>query len=331
VICGLNKLLLNKKTDMTIAVIDCGTNTFNLLIKNTYTGEVFYNDKIAVRIGQGGLEENLINPDAWQRGIEALQAHRQTILNLVGYTASVYVMATSAVRSASNGAAFVAAAYAEVGLTINVITGQQEADLIYLGVKQGIALTESATLIMDIGGGSTELILLKGEIIHFKESYQVGSSRLLEKFRPADPILPEELEAINAHLEETFSDLLEACKVHQPRILIGSSGSFDTIAQMCAANFKTTNFDAASTNYTFKMHEYMQIAQKMIAATYEERLNTPGMIAMRADLIVMAHLQINLLIKRLGIKTLQQCNYALKEGLFLSLNSIYSPWQKSLL
>ena len=184
---------------------------------------------------------------------------------------------------------------------------------------------------MDIGGGSTEFILLKEETILFKASYNIGSSRLLEKFRPADPILPEEIDTINEYLEETLSDLLEACKLHQPRVLIGSSGSFDTIAQMCVENYKTSSMEPDSTSYTFSMHEYMQISQQMVAAAYEERLNTPGMIPMRADLIVMAHLQINLLIKRLGIKMLQQCNYALKEGLFFTLNTLHNPWQKSLL
>lgn len=316
---------------MTIAVIDCGTNTFNLLIKNTTTGELLYNDKIPVRLGQGGLENNLINEEAWQRGLAALKEHKQTIVNTVGSSADVYVMATSAVRSASNGINFAEAVKQELGLHLNIINGEQEADLIYAGVKQGIEFSEHPTLIMDIGGGSTEFILLKGEELFFKASYNIGSSRLLEKFRPADPILPEEIDAINHYLEETLSDLLVACKEHQPRVLIGSSGSFDTIAQMCVANYKTTTWDVDNTHYTFAMHEYMQIAQKMIWATYEERLNTPGMIAMRADLMVMAHLQINLLIKRLGIKKLQQCSYALKEGLFFSLHSKYNSWQKSLL
>ena len=313
---------------MKIAVIDCGTNTFNLLIKNQETGEIHYNDKIPVRLGQGGLEDNTLNEASWQRGLDALHSHKKTIAQLAP-NAPIYVMATSAVRSASNGAAFVKAVADETGLKLNVISGDQEAELIFKGVQQGMNLPDAPTLIMDIGGGSSEFILVENQKPVFQASYNIGSSRLMENFRPADPILPEEAKKITYYLETELQDLLAVCQKYQPRILIGSSGSFDTIADMCVQNFKTTKLEPEKGYYTFKLHEYMQIAQRMAEATYDERLHTPGMIPMRADLIVMAHLQINLLVKRLGIKTLQQCNFALKEGLFHSLKANPEKWQKS--
>jgi exopolyphosphatase/guanosine-5'-triphosphate,3'-diphosphate pyrophosphatase len=137
------------------------------------------------------------------------------------------------------------------------------------------------------------------------------------------------MEAIDEYLDEKLETLKTACGIDYPRVLIGSSGSFDTLAQMCAESFKTSRLDEGDTNYTFSMHEYMQISQKMLSSNFEDRLNTPGMIPLRADMIVMACIEINYIIKRFGIRLLQQCNYALKEGLYFHLENNPAPWQKS--
>lgn len=312
---------------MRIAVIDCGTNTFNLLIKDWENGEVVFNDKISVRLAEGGITENQISDAAFERGQAAIGSHLETIKSL-GANAT-YVMATSAIRSATNGPDFVKQAKARHQVNINVISGAEEAELIYAGVKKGIRFEEAPTLIMDIGGGSTEFIVLRNQKAVYKGSFLIGSSRLLEKFRPADPILPEEIDGINNHLEEELTDLIAACKPELPRVLIGSSGSFDTLAQMCVENFGTSRLEPEHSSYTFSMFEYMQIAERMVKSNFHERLNTPGMIPMRADNIVMACLQINFIIKRCGIKLLQQCSYALKEGLFFTLKENNNRWQKS--
>ena len=90
------------------------------------------------------------------------------------------------------------------------------------------------------------------------------------------------------------------------------------------------NYDATKTSYEFELHQYMSIAQKMISSPYEQRLRTPGMIPMRADLMPMACIQINFLLKRLGIKTMKLSTYALKEGVFTTLKE-KNKWLESLL
>lgn len=310
---------------MRMAIIDCGTNTFNLLIKDTLNGAVVYNDKIPVKLGEGGINANTIVPAAFERGLAALETHLATIRAQQGDC--TYVFATSAIRSADNGLAFVKAAAAR-GLKINVIDGQQEAELIYQGVKQVTQIGEDPILIMDIGGGSTEFILLRQRKVVFKASYKIGSARLLERFRPSDPISQEEREAVHQYLEVVLAPLIEVVGETWPRTLIGSSGSFDTLAQMCVQQFGTTHLEEES-NYRFSMFEYMQVAEQMFSRNIEERLATPGMIPMRADNIVMACLQINFVMQRLGVKVLEQCSYALKEGVFYTLENKPVPWQKS--
>jgi exopolyphosphatase/guanosine-5'-triphosphate,3'-diphosphate pyrophosphatase len=312
---------------MKIAIIDCGTNTFNLLVKDISSNEITHNSKISVRLGEGRNEELLLADEAIDRALDALAKHKATALE--NGVKDIVAVATAAVRTAKNTSVLIEKAATQLGININVIDGDKEAGLIYKGVAEGVQFKDATTLIMDIGGGSTEFILLRDKKPVWQKSYPIVTSFMLNKFRPGDPILNEELEDIDTFLQETLAELTEVCQNDNPRVLIGSSGSFDTLAAMCAENFETSRFDKDESSYTFSMHEYMQISKRMLEGTFEERLNTPGMIPMRADMIVMACIEINHIIKRFGIRLIQQCNYALKEGLFLELQKNEGTWQKS--
>jgi len=312
---------------MKIAIIDCGTNTFNLLVKDLSSDEIIHNSKISVRLGEGKSDDHLLAASAINRAMEALAQHKKTAQE--HQAIEIVAVATAAMRSAVNASVLVDQAKNDLGIIINVIDGDTEAGLIFKGVASGIQFKDATTLIMDIGGGSTEFILVRNKKPVWRKSYPIGTSFMLNKFRPGDPILNEEIEEIDNFLEETLVELTQVCQVDFPRVLIGSSGSFDTLAAMCAENFKTSRFEADESSYTFSMHEYMQISQRMLKATFEERLETPGMIPMRADMIVTACIEINHIIKRFGIRLIEQCNYALKEGLFLELQKNEGTWQKS--
>ncbi len=312
---------------MKIAIIDCGTNTFNLLVKDLSSDEIIHNSKISVRLGEGKSEDHLLADSAIKRAMLALAQHKQSALE--HEAKEIIAVATAAVRTAANAKLLIEQAENELGIRLNVIDGDTEAGLIFKGVAAGIEFKDATTLIMDIGGGSTEFILVRDKKPVWQKSYPIGTSFMLNKFRPADPILNEEIEEIDNFLEETLVELTQVCQGDFPRVLIGSSGSFDTLAAMCAENFQTSRFEADESSYTFTMHEYMQISQRMLKATFEERLDTPGMIPMRADMIVTACIEINHIIKRFGIRLIQQCNYALKEGLFIELQKNEGAWQKS--
>jgi exopolyphosphatase/guanosine-5'-triphosphate,3'-diphosphate pyrophosphatase len=312
---------------MNIAVIDCGTNTFNIALRDTHDHRLIYSNKISVRLAEGRDVDRNLSQAAIARAMAALQTHKESAL---GYGAeALYVLATSAIRSAPNRATLLNAASEQLGLQIRLIDGLEEADLIFEGVAQGVKLQNATTLVMDIGGGSTELILVRDQKPVWRNSYPLGSSALLNQFRPGDTILQEELDALDEHYAEQLADLKEQCQNDFPRVLIGSSGSFDTLANMCVANFESSRLEEEDTSYTFIIHEYMKIADQMIRSTFEERLNTPGMDPMRADLMVMACTQINFIIKRFGIKMMQQCRYAVKEGAYFSIQKNPELWPKS--
>lgn len=313
---------------MRIAIIDCGTNTFNLLIRDLKSGKELYRDEKSVRLGEAGHAARRITPKAIDRGLDALREYRK---KAHFYKAQeIYAFATAMVRRAHNGEELVERAEEEMDLTIQVISGKEEAHLILQGVKQAVDFPSGMAMVMDIGGGSTEVLLVEDGVPQYQESFGLGSSLLLEKFRPSDPIQTEEVAAMQEHISKIFTPLWEAVKQYgAPQVLIGSSGSFDTLADMCVANFGTTERPEGSIQYSFVLQEYQQMAQRMLEQTIEERLSTPGMIPRRADMMVAACILINYAIDELEISQLNQCNYALKEGVYYSIQDNNFPWPKS--
>ena len=312
-----------------IGIIDLGTNTFNLLLAEVVEGSysIFYKTKIAVKLGEGGITKGFIAEVPYQRGLDALAQYKEKLQqeNITEF----YAVATSAIRSANNGDLFVNEVKDTLGININVIDGDTEADLIYYGVKQALDLEESPKLIIDIGGGSTEFIIGNSSEIFWRKSYQLGAARLLEAFNPANPITLTDIAAIDDHLEETLVEMIEMAEVYEVDCLIGSSGSFDTLAEMISCKNGDCSLWKKDKNYSFLMADYNGIQRMLTESTLEQRLQMEGLVPMRADMIVIAVVIINYLLNRLIIHDLRLSNYALKEGLINTLITKPHPWQKS--
>jgi exopolyphosphatase/guanosine-5'-triphosphate,3'-diphosphate pyrophosphatase len=201
---------------MTIAIIDLGTNTFNLLVaQSNGSGKynIIHESKYPVKLGEGGLTKKIITPAAWQRGIDAIEKHMQTAKGLSAE--KFFAFATSATRDASNGKEFVAEIYNRFGLKIEVIDGSREATLIYKGVRQAIDLGDECDLILDIGGGSNEIILANSKEIFWLKSFDLGVSRLMQLFNPSDPITNEQIATIESHIQKELTPLFDAVKKHK--------------------------------------------------------------------------------------------------------------------
>ena len=143
---------------MLTAIIDLGTNTFNLLIAESYPGKqykIIYKEELPVKLGEGGITKRIISPAPFTRGIEAIKKHKTTIGKFT--VQNIHAFATSAIRRASNGEEFVKTVFNETGIHINIIPGEKEAAYIYKGVKLAGLLNDQPSLIMDIGGESTHL------------------------------------------------------------------------------------------------------------------------------------------------------------------------------
>ncbi len=305
---------------MRLAVIDLGTNTFNLLIGETNEAGVFtkiFNTKISVKIGEGAINKGFIAEIPFQRGINALKQY-QTYLSEY-QVENVVAFATSGIRSASNGTEFIKQAKEITGISITVIDGNEEADLIYLGTKWAVKMTSNTSLILDIGGGSNELILANNNNVFWKQSFLLGAARLLDKFTPSNPLIESEKNNINAYLKTEFASLLNAIKQFPPTELIGSSGAFDSVIDMIDGKHNTGKTNETQTEYLIDLNYYHEISELIKKSTIEERQNIKGLIEMRVDMMVISCLLIDFILTECQIKTFKASSYSLKEGVIFRL------------
>ena len=299
---------------MKIAVLDCGTNTFNLVIvEKTKNGfRKLSKNKIAVKLGQGGLANDFISKDAYERGLKAIENHVD-FLNK-NMPEKVYAFATSGIRSTRNGQQFVNEVKEKYNLEIEVIDGDAEANYIYHGVKLSHDIGSERKLLMDIGGGSTEFIIANKDTIFWKKSFKLGVSRLKEMFNPSDPIKDDEVLSLTAHFDLELEPLALALKNYPCSELIGSSGSFDTLAYIVSHKFYDNNHLKNKTHYSFKLKELESSLNNLIDSKLEQRLNTKGLLEMRVDMIVIAAVFIKYIKQRFEFKKISQSKYSLKEG-----------------
>ncbi|CAN5494391.1 hypothetical protein BH11BAC2_BH11BAC2_16920 [soil metagenome] len=304
---------------MRIAVIDCGTNTFNLLIADVLHGKIYYRfrTKRVVKLGENGISKGIIGDVPRERALMALKDFTQIIKQRK--VEVVKAVGTAALRDAKNGTALLKKIKSATGLEIELIDGKQEANYIYEGVKEAISLGDRTSLIIDIGGGSVEFIIGNASKLFWKKSFRIGAARLIEDFQPSDPINKPEILSLNQYLLQQLEPMLVAVKKYQPDNLIGSSGSFDTFAAIIMHSQGTPNRLKRETTYQFKLSEYKLLHKELVQSTYKERLKMPGMLRMRADMIMTASLLLTFVLHETGIKKLSLSTYALKEGLMKSL------------
>lgn len=303
-----------------IAILDLGTNTFNILIteknKDVYTQ--LYRNKYAVRLGKGGIQDSFITSEAEQRAMDCLTDFHAIIKQYNATTVKAF--ATSAVRSAKNGKEFVSRIYDQFHLDVDVISGDREASLIWMGVQQAVDMKSIPSLIIDIGGGSIEFVIGNKDRIFWKKSFDLGASRLLQRFSPENPILKETQIAIEQHLDRELEELWENAQIYKPEILIGSSGSFDTLADLVLNRFHQIEGVNNATSYEYNMEEYKQIANDILASTADQRRQMKGMIEMRVDMMVIATIIVNFILEKLHIKKMTLSTYSLKEGVLKTLS-----------
>lgn len=299
---------------MITAIIDMGTNTFNLLVANQ-KGEILHEGKLPVKLGEGGFRERKITPEAMKRAFAAIGSHLSTAQRF-GAT-RYFAFATSMVRDASNGLDFTSGIKQHFNIDVEVISGEREAELIWKGVRAAVGLGEKPTLVVDIGGGSNEILIADSRQIFWLNSFNLGVTRLTELFTISDPIKPEELLAIEDYMLKVLQPLLHSAQRFRPRIMAGSSGSFDSfrkILEQRGAIPKT-----ALTWAEIPLSEYLKLHNFFITSTHEQRLSLPGLDPFRVDLIVPASIFVNLLVKQLGIERMLQSDYALKEGFMMEI------------
>jgi len=301
-----------------VAIIDMGTNTFHLLIAETAAGNfhIIHREKVPVKLGVGGINQHLITDAAIARAFATMKAFKQT-LEEAGVT-RVLAFGTSALRNAVNGVEVTKKIEAETNIKANIISGLQEAEYICFGTRAGIAMGNSKHLIMDIGGGSVEFIIANQSEIFWSHSFEIGGQRLLERFQKHDPILPEEINSLFAYVDSELKPLVEQLKRHQPKTLVGSSGTFDTLSDIYCFRNDIPVTEAPET--PFSLNAFDEIYEELLVKDRAARMQIPGMIEMRVDMIVVACCLIKHLLRVHPFDAIRVSSYSLKEGVLATLS-----------
>jgi exopolyphosphatase/guanosine-5'-triphosphate,3'-diphosphate pyrophosphatase len=297
-----------------VAVMDLGTNTFHLLIArgNAANPEELYHTTVPVRLGEGGINNGIIQPAAYKRGVDTMIQFSERIREFKAEHVSA--IATSALRSAANGKDFIDEVKAKTGIDIKTINGDREAKYIYEGVKAGNCLSNQNSLILDIGGGSVEFILGNDEQIIWKQSFEIGAARMLDKFHKIDPIPEASILEMDNYLEQTLPSFFDGIKNIEIANIIGSSGAFETFAEVIELQ-KGNDFDLKKNRkYKFDPQEFINITDWLSASSHQDRESTKGIIPIRVDMIVSASLITRFVMRKLAISEVTMSTYSLKEG-----------------
>lgn len=318
-----------------VAVIDCGTNTFNLRIvdiipdveKGLRPWSKVFSLRLPVRLGKGGIDKGVIRPDRIARGLDAIGVMRETIRNYK--TEEVYVIATSALRDASNSDVFKESVKSRYGYQVQIISGATEASLIQEGIELTYSPPEGETVLtLDIGGGSTECVIWDNKKVVWARSFDVGVARLQALFKISGRFGDDAYEKMTPYLDDMFAPLALSLLNTNPTILVGSSGSFDTFYSLTKSESKndlktakTKSQEYSKSNVKFHpradvidLKEFDVLVDVLFRNTLQDRLNMKGMPPDRADLIPYASAIIKWVQNKTEIKSFYRSKYAVREG-----------------
>ncbi len=299
----------------TIAAIDAGSNAIRLVIANVKNGgehQTVYSVRAPVRLGQDVFTKGAISADTIDRMLQTfidfkqhLQEHRVTHVKAVG---------TSALREAANSAAALKAVAKATGIEISIIDGGEEARLIHLAVKETVNLKGKVALLVDIGGGSVEVVLAGDSTVLCTESYSMGSVRLLkildekageERF---NQLVTEYVDATQRRLEQEIGN-------QKIDICIGTGGSIEVIGELRKEIF------AKNSSQKVTAEELKALVKKFRAMTFEQRIQDLRLRPDRADVIVPAAIVLLKIVQQAGVGEVVIPGIGLKDGVLLDIIS----------
>lgn len=315
-----------RKNSETFAAVDIGTNSFHLIIvkvKNNGHFEIIDTDKEVIRLGEGSASDiKQIHPESILRAIACLRRFKGIADS---HNAELRAVATSAVRESLNKREFQEIILEKTGINIEVISGVEEARLIYLGILKAVPVYDKKVLCIDIGGGSTEFTVgEQGKILH-SISLKLGAVRLTQKFFPDFIVTPERVKEAEKWVEGVLYTAFR--KINKLRFteLIGSSGTIMSAGFMTFAlrNPKRTK-PAVLNNYKFTAQELNEVKKEVLSGeTIDDRMKIPGLDSNRADIIPAGIIILSKIIEYCNNSDLTVSGYALREGIVIDTLNEY--------
>jgi exopolyphosphatase / guanosine-5'-triphosphate,3'-diphosphate pyrophosphatase len=305
-----------------LAAIDIGTNSVHMVVVRINPQLPAFNivdaEKSTVRLGERCPQTGNLTAEAMARAIAALR--RCLDMAKIWNAEQVIAVATSATREAPNGKDFIREVEAQLGLKIDLISGQEEARRIYLGVLSGLEFNHQLHTIIDIGGGSTELILGDGHDPRFLSSTKVGAVRLTSEFVLSDPISNRDFDRLQAYvrgmLEWPLEDLKAKISPGEAVNMVGTSGTIESLIRLDAyahAGAPPTTLSG----YVLTLERLQALNQRLRRLSFADRCKMPGMSERRAEIILAGGIVLQEVMQNLRMTKIQSCVRALREGIIV--------------
>jgi exopolyphosphatase/guanosine-5'-triphosphate,3'-diphosphate pyrophosphatase len=306
-------------SDRLVAAIDIGTNSIHMIVvrinPHIPSFSAIATEKDTVRLGERCAQTGRLQESAMLRALQALQRFRDICTSLK--VEEMVIVATSAVREAPNGNEFIDQIRNALGLQVEIISGQEEARRIYLGVLSAMELQGQPHVIIDIGGGSTELILGDGHDPQFLSSTKVGAVRLTDLFLPSDPIEARESDRLQGYVRgmmERSTDEINSLLGKNPIKLIGTSGTIEAIVSVIAKE-KLGAVPNPLQGYQVSFADVQNLCQRLLKMSLAER--TELLKGRRGEIIVAGAVILTETMQLLGAEMLTVCGRSLREGLIV--------------
>jgi exopolyphosphatase/guanosine-5'-triphosphate,3'-diphosphate pyrophosphatase len=309
---------VNTAEGSVIPFIDIGTNSIRMLlvqVKPNHSFTVLNQEKEVVRLGEGEFVDQYLQPEAMRRAVLVTQKFVE--MAQAYNSEKVIAIATSATREAKNRRDFLRLLRQEAGIDVHTVSGKEEARLIYLGVSSGFHLNKEQALFIDIGGGSTEVIVGDQDDYHFLDSLKLGAIRLTTLF-----FLPEEIgpipdvrcALIHRYIRNAAVRTLQHVRQYRLDLVIGSSGTIETLADIAAYQF----FDRPRERDDLLTFDHLeQVIDMLCSLPLVERRKVPGLSANRADIIVAGALILHTLMEELDLSEIRISDRGLRDGLLV--------------
>ncbi len=309
---------------MILAGIDIGTNTLRLLIAETRHGSFheIYADRRVTRLGQDLDRSGMLTCDAEDRALKALGDFAENIRRYSAlHTAAI---GTSAFRNASNAAPFIEKVKTRTGIDIRVITGEEEARLTLAGVVRAVkgfgGLHRDAldsAIVVDIGGGSTEIIETHPAEETITVSLPLGAVYLTDRYIKSDPPVPTEMALLRRAVKDILGQHKDIMQPGPGKAFIGTAGTITTLAAM---DLRLSEYDPRKINgHTLSRETVDEIVRTLAASTLKERRSIPGLEKGREDIILAGAVATQEIMERSGFTSMLVSDWGLREGIVLDL------------
>lgn len=300
-----------------LGAIDIGTNSFHLVIAKIDSKgivKILSKDKETVRLGKSSTDMKYITPEAMERAVSAL---KRFILMCDSFKAEIRAVATSATREALNKDDFIGKVYESTGINIEVVSGFEEARLIYLGVLQSLNVFDRKILLIDIGGGSTEFLTGEKGQVSYANSIKLGAVRLTEKFFSSGKFNKDTINEARLYVRSLLNPVVRHLKNEKYEMVIGSSGTIFNIGTISYNRNGGTDITGFNfNNFKFSSSELEEAVKTVLKCeSIDEVKKIQGLDSGRADIISAGAIILEQIFSELNIKEITLSGYALREGI----------------